>query len=92
MPSGYARQNVTVSHKLLSQELCFWHKGAEIRLAEVDLERNAHTGRVKIKLKPDSDQDTDYMRVKTAARMLYEKDFAPLTDEDGSYSSKGDKK
>jgi transposase InsO family protein len=92
MPSGYARQNVTVSHKLLLQELCFWQKDMEIRLSEVDIERNAHTKRAKTELKPDSNQDNDYMKVKTAARMRFEKDFAPLTDKDGGYPSKGKNK
>jgi transposase InsO family protein len=92
MPSGYARQNVTVSHKLLLQELCFLHKGAEIRLSELDQERNAHTKRVKTDLKSGKNQENDCMKVKTAARISFEKDFAPLTDEDGGYPSKGRKK
>ena len=87
MPPGYSRQRVRLLHKLLSDELCFHHRGKEIVLMEVDKVFNAHDKRARQDLYK-KDATGDGIQLKTHARLRFEKDCAPLVNHDGGYVSK----
>ncbi len=79
MPRGYAGQRVVVRERLLDGTLAFLHQGRLIDLHPVDLAANARARRAG----RDAAADVQHPLPKSAADLVFERDFGPLLDPDG---------
>jgi putative transposase len=86
MPRGYAGSKVILHRRLLDGTIGFAHQGRIIDLSPVDLLANAYAPRAT-----DNNHDEPRsMPPTTAAELAYRRDFAPITDPEGGFSSPPD--
>jgi transposase InsO family protein len=84
-PRGLAGEHVYVRRHVLDGELSLLLGGRVVVLHEVDLVLNAHDRRGRM-IEPLP----EVAPVKTAATLAFERDFAPIVDADGGFSSPDD--
>lgn len=83
VPRGHADTQVQVYRRLLSDEISIIHQGRRVPLAPVDLTQNAIDRRARPSSpSPSDDEGTPC----TAARLAFERDFAPVLDPDGGFA------
>jgi len=81
MPRGTAGASVVIKRNVLDDRLTFDHRGHEIELARLDLEKNARSGRARGPATPDDDVQNPLP--KSAADMVYDRALSPVVDADG---------
>lgn len=86
MPRGYGGRKVTLHRRLLDGTIGFVHQGRVIDLSPVDHVANAHAPRARDK----SHDEPQSMPPTTAAELAYRRDFAPITNPDGGFSTPHD--
>ncbi len=83
MPFGYARQSITLIHKLLEGTIHFLHQGRYMQLHPVDPIANARLRRARTHPPTEQPQSPPS---KSAADMAFERTYKPLVGSDGGYS------
>jgi len=83
-PRGLARETVRVHRQILDGQLSVLHDGRMKRLAPVDLARNARDRRAS----PQAEELPCVAPVKTAATLAFEREFAPVVNDDGGFIDK----
>ena len=89
MPQGHADSWVTVHKLLLDNKICFPQGGKLIELKAVDLALNATSPRAKRGEKKDR---LSQPLPKSAADLMFERDFNPVINVDGGFESQPLKK
>ena len=84
MPRGYAGRKVRLQRRLLDGTLGFIHEGKVVVLQPVDRRANAHAPRGRGK---KEEEPARPMPPQTAAETAFRRDFDPLVDADGGFSS-----
>lgn len=82
LPRGYAGQRITIFRPLLDNKVLLLEQGRFIELRPVDLVANARDRRGGRK-GATTDATTDAVFPKSAADLVYERDFAPVIGPDG---------
>jgi putative transposase len=85
-PRGLARERVLVRRQVLDGELSILHGGHVVKLHEVDLAMNARDKRGR-----SPEPLPEVAPVKTAATVAFDRDFGPIVDADGGFSSPSEK-
>jgi hypothetical protein len=89
MPRGYAGRVVMIYKHLLEGTISVMHEGRMMRLFPVDLAANAASRRMT----ESKAEDSSTPRViKTAARLLFDKDHGSIVGPDGSFEDYDDNK
>jgi transposase InsO family protein len=82
IPAGHSGRQIDVTRNVLDGgSVRTIHDGGPVRLAPVDLARNARDRRGSHGTEPDNEPTA----VRTAAEAAWDRDYAPLTDDDGGY-------
>jgi hypothetical protein len=86
LPTGYARQRVTLYRNLLDDTVSILHQGRLIRLHPVDLTFNAVSRRARPGAGAQANRAPETpLLPKSAADLAFERDFAPAVDADGGF-------
>ncbi len=84
MPKGYAGATVVIHRRLLDGTLHCLHDGRLIEIHPVDLAHNARSRRAQGETTPD---ETTHPLPKSAADLVFDRDFRPVVDADGGFTS-----
>lgn len=89
VPRGLSGTWTTVYRQVLDGTVKVFHEGRLVRLHPVDLVANAHARRAG--KEPDEDDPVPVLP-RSAADLVFERDFAPVVGEDGGFDDTGKQK
>lgn len=85
VPTGHARQRITLHRNLLDGTISMNHGGRLVRLHPVDLALNSVSRRARLNTSANPKPPETHPLPKSAADLAFERDFAPAVDADGSF-------